>query len=106
MPVSTFLRQHRFILIKWTTRTMNNEHNRRDSDYGTLPKPLAWTLIAIEKVGISAVVIAALFYVCFVSLANLRTAIESNTVKMVDVISANTNALNLLKREIKRKTDD
>lgn len=82
------------------------EYNRREKDYGEMPRPLAWTLIAVEKVGISAVVIAALFYVCFVSLERLKVAIETNTVKMVDVISANTNALNLLKREIHKKSDD
>lgn len=84
----------------------NNEYLRRHNDYADLPRPLVWALVSIKEVGINAVVIGALLYICFVSLSRVTTSLESNTIKMVEVISANTNALNLLKREIKRSAND
>jgi len=85
---------------------MRHEDLKRNGDYADLPRGLAWLIMAVEKLGIPAAVIGVLLYICFVTLNSIKTTIDAQTVKMVEVISSNTNALNLLRREIKGKHVD
>lgn len=47
-----------------------------------MPRGIAWFIIAVKEIGIPAVVIGALLYICFISQRDMTTALSNVTVLM------------------------
>lgn len=64
---------------------MSNYALRRASDLSDMPRPVAWSVIAIREVGLPAVVIGALLYICFFSMNQMTSAVNKLSEAIVKV---------------------
>lgn len=74
-----------------------NDHDylRRHSDYGDMPRAMAWFIMSVRDLGLPAVVIGALLYICFVSQEKLTVALRDVSVTLATL---NANDVEILRR--------
>jgi hypothetical protein len=76
---------------------MSDNETRRHGDYADMPRTWAWLLISVKEVGLPAVVIGALLYICFVSQRDMTTALQNVAVTLARLDSNDSQILNRLK---------
>jgi len=64
-----------------------SEGFRRSGDYSDMPRQMAWFIISIKEIGIPAVVIGALLYICFISQMKMTDALRDVAVAMAKLDS-------------------
>ncbi|QOR55543.1 MAG: hypothetical protein UMS36scaffold28_33 [Phage 59_13] len=78
---------------------MSNYSLHRASDLADMPRPAAWAVIAVREIGMPAVVIGALLYICFVTQNRMVGALNTLT-STVEKVDANTKAISENQRMI------
>lgn len=73
---------------------INNSPLRRVTDYGDLPRALAWFIITVREVGMPVVVIGALLYIAFITQEKMTTALSNVAVEMTKLDKNDNQIIN------------
>lgn len=60
----------------------DHEGLRRHGDFVDMPRSMAWFVITVKEVGLPAVVIGALLYICFISQRDMTMALQNVAVTL------------------------